>query len=369
MIGLDPRGIGLSTPVKCDPNIYNKTVSPFPTNEIEYEELVNANKDFSESCQNKTGRLFFYLDTTRAAHDLGSVRVALGEEYLNWIGLSYGTMLGAAYAELYPDCVGIMVLDGNVDHSLSETSALHAEVSTYEDVLNQSFDWCNGTATAEECPLKGQDLPEIFDDLVVQADISPIIAPGCVGHSSTCQQFVTGEDIRANIQGNGYLSFVNAVPGVSSSGWSALAQVLKETITGNAKGLSSALAISETDSAFPGIAIGCSDWYHDATTLSDVMYKQQLANYLAPHTKGSSQTYRYQTACVGWQAPVQNPNHALNQTTMVKAPPILMVNAHHDPEASYVWAEGLFNQIPSGVLVSRDGSGHTSYILGGQPRR
>ncbi|KAH8696215.1 hypothetical protein BGW36DRAFT_428235 [Talaromyces proteolyticus] len=238
-----------------------------------------------ESCRNKTGKLFFRLDTTSAAHDLEAVRVALGENHLNWLGLSYGTMLGAAYAELYLENVGVMVLDGNVDHSLSETSALH-----------------------------------------------------------------------------------DAQPGVSNSGLSTLAQTLKETIAGNATGLSSTLATSETDSAFPGIAIGCLDWYHNATTLADVIYKGQLANHLAPYIKGASQTYRYQTACIGWPAPVKNPNHALNQKAMAKAPPVVMVNSYYYPEASYVWAEDLRNQIPSTILLTRNGSGHTSYSLREKPR-
>lgn len=365
VIGLDPRGIGLSTPVKCDPDLYNKRVSIFPSNEAKFKELVQANKAFGESCRNKTGALFSHLDTTSAAHDVEAVRRALGEDRLNWIGLSYGTMLGAAYAELYPENVGRMVLDGDVDHSLSETSALHAEVSTYEDTLNQFFNWCNDTATAAECPFKGQNLPQIFDDLIENADNSPIPAPGCSGNSAPCRPLVTGEDIRVNIQGKGFLSFVNVAKGVHNSGWSTLAHVLNEAIAGNATELSSSLATSETDAEFPGIAIGCLDWYHNATTFADVMYKQQLGNDIAPHTKGASHTYRYQANCIGWPAEVKNPNHALNQTAMSKVPSILMVNAYHDPQSSYVWAQGLRSQIPSAVLLSRNGSGHTSYSLGG----
>lgn len=258
-----------------------------------------------------------------------------------------------------------MVLDGNVDHSLSETSALAAEASTYEETLNQFFDWCNATATEEECPLKNQNLPQIFDDLVASADKSPIPASGCVGSTSTCRPFVTGEDIRTNIQGGSYLTWVKPMQGAQNSGWPTLAQVLNETIAGDATGLSSGIATSETDPSYPSIAIGCLDWHHNATNLAEVTYKQQMGRYVAPHTKGASQTYRYQTACIGWPAPVQNPNHLLDQTAMSKAPPILMVNSYHDPEASFVWAQGLYAQIPSAVLLSRNGSGHTSYSLGG----
>ncbi|OJJ04810.1 hypothetical protein ASPVEDRAFT_64123 [Aspergillus versicolor CBS 583.65] len=352
VIGLDLRGIGLSTPVKCDPTLYNKRASLFPSTEAEFKALVDSNRAFGESCRNKTGALFYNLDTASVARDLEAVRIALREDKLNLIGLSYGTQIGAQYAELYPEHVGRLVLDGNVDHSQTETTALQTESSTYEDVLNHFF-------------CLGQNLPEIFDDLVALADASPIPAPGCRGNQSTCRPFVTGEDIRLNVQGNGYLNFVEPVSGRGTSGWANLAQVLNETIAGNATGLSSTIATSETDPSYPSLAVGCLDWSHSSTTLSQLKYKSQLGHYLAPHTKGATQSYLYEAGCIGWPAPVKNPPHTLNQTAMAKAPPILMVNAFHDPETSYVWAHGLLAQIPSAVLLTRDGSGHTSYSLGG----
>ncbi|KAL2814092.1 Alpha/Beta hydrolase protein [Aspergillus cavernicola] len=364
VIGLDPRGIGLSTRVKCDPDRYNKRVSLFPTTEEEFQALVEKNRALGESCRNLTGDLFFHVDTTNAAKDIEAVRLALGEHKLNWLGLSYGTQLGGAYAELYPEHVGRMVLDGNLDHAQSETSTLQTEVSTHEDVLNQFFTWCNTTATAEQCPLKGQNLPQIYDDLIAAADESPIPAPGCNG---TCRPFVTGEDIRFNLQGG--LVYVQKPVGSSRPDWSDLAQILNETISGNATSFSSgfvSFATSESDPSYPDIAIGCLDWSHASTTLSEMIYKSQLSTYLAPHTKGATQSYRYQASCIGWPAPLANPLHRLNQTAMAKAPPILMVNAFHDPETSYVWANSLLEQIPSGVLLTRDGNGHTSYSLGGE---
>ncbi|KAH8816532.1 Alpha/Beta hydrolase protein [Xylogone sp. PMI_703] len=362
VIGLDPRGVGLSTPVKCAPGLYNERVTNFPTNEADFQKLVDKNKALGESCLNMTGKLFYHLDTTSAARDVEAVRVALNEGKLNWIGLSYGTMLGAAYAELYPENVGRMLLDGNVDHAPAETNLLHAESSTYEDTLNQFFKWCNEAATLEECSFKGQNLPQIFDDLVASADKTPIPALGCGRNGSPCQGTVTGADILFNVQGAGYLLFVNITNGI---GWPVLAQVLNQTLAGDATGLSTPLATTEADPSFPNLAIGCLDWYHNATTLADVKYKEQLGSYIAPHTKGASQTYSYQTSCIGWPAPVANPNHPLDQAAMAKAPPILMVNSYHDPETSYVWAQGLLAQIPSAVLLTRNGSGHTSYNLGG----
>ncbi|KAL4960050.1 uncharacterized protein BDV14DRAFT_193269 [Aspergillus stella-maris] len=356
VIGLDPRGIGMSSRVKCDPELWNKRVqlSLFPETEDEFEDLVSANRAFGESCREKTGKLFYHLDTTSAARDIEAVRLALGEEELNWIGLSYGTQLGGAYAELFPQHVGRMVLDGMLDHSQSETDALRTEVSTYEDTLGQFFKWCNETATVDECPMKGENLPAIFDELVAAADENPIEAASCKSNSSGCRPIMTGEDIRTNVQP--LLPFVNDNPAVLRVGWPTLAGYLNATIAGDASGLSSSLATSETAASFPGLAIGCADWLHSSTTVADLKYKAQMARYLAPHTQGATQSYLYQSACIGWPVPV----------TMKKAPPMLLVNALHDPETSYVWANGMREQIPSGVLLTRDGSGHTSYSLRGE---
>jgi pimeloyl-ACP methyl ester carboxylesterase len=359
VIGFDPRGIGLSTRVKCDPELFNNYVSVFPTTQAELDALVARNKALGESCRDLTGELFYHVDTTQAARDLEAVRVALGEEKLNWVGLSYGSQLGAAYAELYPTHVGRMVLDGNLDHAQSsETDVLHTEVATYEDVLNQFFKWCDGAASQEECPLKGQGLPQLFDDLVDAANASPIDAAGCT--ETTCRSPVTGEDILFTAQG--YL--------VYEATWPALAQVLNDTLAGDATGLASSRIATAPDSPYyPDIAIGCLDWAHASTTLSELTYKSTLARYLAPHTRGVSQSYRYQVSCIGWPAPLSNPPHKLDAKNMAAAPPILLVNAFHDPSTSYVWANAMLEQIPSGVLLARSGNGHTSYGLGGEVAR
>ena len=345
IIGPDPRGVGMSTPVQCDPDIYNQRVTLFPTNEQEFQQLVTKNKALGESCKQKTGALFDHVDTTSAARDIEAIRKAIDpSSKVNYLGVSYETMLGAAYAELFPRNFGRMVLDSNVDHSQSETDTLHAESSTYEDVLNQFFLWCNTTVTQSECPFKGQNLPLIFDNLVSKANQSPINAPACV-ESCACRSSVTGEDLVFNVQGQSFLTFVNSIAGPHNSGWSSLATALQYAIDGNASALSTPLASSAVDPLFAGTAIGCLDWLHNSTTLADTMYKEQLGSVIAPHTKGACQSYTLQTSCIGWPAAVANPNHYLARDAMISAPPIVMANAYHDPEASYVWAEGLLGQV------------------------
>ncbi|KAI4158185.1 MAG: hypothetical protein LQ342_007697 [Letrouitia transgressa] len=362
VVGLDPRGVGMSTPVKCDPRLYNARGNTYATQNLEFEKLVSSNKDFGESCRNMTGNLFFHVDTISVAHDVEELRIALDDDRLNWIGLSYGTQIGSTYANLYPQHVGRMVLDGNVDRYQSETSLLYAASAAYEDTLNQFFSWCNTTATAEECPYHNQDFPRLFKNLIAEAVKHPIPAPGCSGNSSSCLPQVSDIDILYNVQP--WLSFVNPAPGIPTS-WVGLARALNDTLNGNATLLSTAIATSNMDPLFPSLAVGCLDWLHNATSLSDLKYKQQMAINVAPLTKGAGISYLYQTACIGWPADVANPQRTLDGAAMAKLPPILMVNAYHDPATSYVWAEGLRAQIPSAVLLTRNGSGHTSYLLGG----
>lgn len=87
---MDPRGVGLSTPIVCDENIWAERVTYFPQTREEYDAMVAHNKRFGESCLELTGDLLGFMDTISVAKDMEAVRVALGED-LNYLGLSYGT--------------------------------------------------------------------------------------------------------------------------------------------------------------------------------------------------------------------------------------------------------------------------------------
>jgi pimeloyl-ACP methyl ester carboxylesterase len=107
LVALDPRGVGLSTPIKCDPEIWNEGGSLFPQDQAAYDAMVAHNKAFGESCLKNTGPALAYMDTVSVARDLDAIRAVLGEEKLNYFGLSYGTMVGAQYAELFPDKIRV----------------------------------------------------------------------------------------------------------------------------------------------------------------------------------------------------------------------------------------------------------------------
>lgn len=371
----DPRGVGTSTPVKCDPEVWNEGVSLFPSTEAEFEELVAANKAKGDSCLNLTGALLKHMDTISVAKDFEALRIALDDGRLNYLGMSYGSFIGVTYAELYPANIRAMAIDAILDHTQPTTTTSNSFVQaiTYENALDRFFEWCASNATA--CGFVGEDLPSMFDDLIAAADRTPIPAPGCLNDSQeisagTCRPNVTGEDIR--FTANGFLMSTDGGAAGYLPKWSDLGLALNQSISGNNATLfSSRLALSDTDPLYPTTVIPCLEFDRIDTSdmaraFAQLKTGQILGNAFNKHVGSASQAYGTQASCLGWPVKVVNPQKPLNQTALQKAPPILMVNADHDPSTSYAWALSVEAQIPNAVLVTREGDGHTSYFSHGE---
>jgi pimeloyl-ACP methyl ester carboxylesterase len=371
LIGLDPRGVGQSTPVQCDPDIFNERVTTYPRNASQYDELVDHNRRLGESCAKLSGPIINHLDSITVAKDHEVVRQALGNEKFNLLGMSYGSVLGSQYLELFPQRVGRMALDGLVDHSQSQVSTLLTEATTYETTLNVFFEWCDTNST---CALHNGtkstngtiNSRKIFDNLLAKAEESPIPAPSCQG---SCQPNVTAEDMRYNIQD--FLEFYNLT---FAPNWIQLGGALAEAANGNATALSTPLANKNSSqntegSPYAYLAIGCQDWVHDSRNVIDLDQRMDAVKPFAPQTLGASQTYYYQSTCIGWPAPLTNGQRPLNTRQTIKAPKVLLTHSVYDPSCSPVWADGLRQQLPTAISVTRNGTGHTSHFLvGGETR-
>jgi pimeloyl-ACP methyl ester carboxylesterase len=351
IIGLDPRGVGLGTPVQCDPGIFNQRVPRFVKTEQEFSKLVQWSKAFSESCKNKTGLLFDHMNTVNVAKDIEIVRQALGEAKLNYLGVSWGSQLGSTYAELYPEYVGRMVLDAVVDHSLSETYSMVEGGKTYEFTLNKFFSWCNTTL---DCALHSKDIASIFDKLVEDGDKNPIPAPECKSQGAgACRADVTGEEILDTVAGKLGDPYR----------WPDLSKDIASAANGNAKNFSRSIATKTTSFDFGYYAVLCQDWVHNSKTFADLKTKQQLLAAFFPHTKGSGTFHDAATVCLGWTAPLSNPPRTFDRAATSRLPPIVLAQAIWDPQTSLAWANSLQSQLPGSVLVVRNGFGHGSHFL------
>jgi pimeloyl-ACP methyl ester carboxylesterase len=301
-----------------------------------------------------------HVDTASAARDIDRVRRALGDDRINYLGLSYGVQLGTQYAELFPSRIRTMALDGVLVHSLSPVQLFADEASSYESTLDRFFAWC-GRDTS--CALHGRDVARLFDRLVARADRTPLPAPGCAdGH---CRRTVTGEDIRFHAED--LLLFKKPIPNVAPEGWNAMALALKAAAAGDATAFSSPRAVSPTDDGASGapLAIECLDWRNVVHNLGDLRRLALLGETVAPHLGGASQAWTVLSGCVGRPAPVVNPPHP---TRVTGTPRLLLVNATHDPSTPYVWAQQLASEVRRSVLLTREGDGHTSYLVHGPSR-
>ncbi len=145
LVGFDPRGVGRSAPVRCEsgPQLDQYfDPDPAPTTDAGFQALVNVSRTFVQGCQTMSGQLLPFLGTANAARDMDQIRQALGEPKLNYLGFSYGTLLGATYAELFPTSIRAMVLDGAVDPAQDPVTANINQAAAFDEELKAFFAEC-----------------------------------------------------------------------------------------------------------------------------------------------------------------------------------------------------------------------------------
>ncbi len=116
-IGFDPRGVGESEPkVTCDPTYAGYDRPRYvPASPALSEAWFTKSNAYTDACAKKYGPILDHLTTVDSAHDLESIRTALGEKKINYYGFSYGTYLGQVYGTLFPARLRRVVFDGTVD--------------------------------------------------------------------------------------------------------------------------------------------------------------------------------------------------------------------------------------------------------------
>lgn len=360
LVGVDPRGVGQSSPIKCDPKLWNRRVPIMVQNEAEFTAMVQHYKAFGESCKKMTGSVLDHMDTVHVVKDFDQVRQAIGADKFNFIGLSYGTQIGYTYAEMFPNTVGRMVLDGVLDHTQSSVYSIQTESTTFEATLRQFFKWCQEAST---CALHGQgDVERFFKNLVITAQADPLPAPSCNQTGAlACKPNVSYEELLRNVR-----------PDLASPDqWAKLATKLLAASKGNASALSGGYYTNETykeaeaDWAYLGVA--CQDW-NRAQSFADLQAVERMRESLSPIARGYSGMFSSFAKCIAWPAKVTNAQRPL-KPSIATTPKMMLVNAFWDSATSVQWAVSMREQIPNAHLVFRNGSGHTSYFLPGDTAR
>jgi pimeloyl-ACP methyl ester carboxylesterase len=349
IVSWDPRGVGASAPVRCLDNLDEYYAADrSPDSPQEEQATTAATQAFVDACEQNSGKLLPHVSTEATVADMDAIRDALGVDQVSYIGFSYGTYLGALYAEEYPNRVRAMVLDGAVDPTLSFADLTIQQAEGFDNALNEFFEFCR----TEGCGFSpSADPAESFDKLAESVDAEPVFAN------------LNGEN---RTLGPGEFD-IGVASGLYSgrAGWDRLGAALAQTATGLANELLSMSdeytqrgaggKYSNTTAAFN--AVGCVDAVErpEVDELDDLAAE---ASQVAPRF-GAATAWLSQ-ACTLWPvAPTPPPVIDANG-----APPIVVVGTTNDPATPYVWAESLARELESGRLITVEGAAHTGYGRG-----
>lgn len=354
IVGFDPRGTGDSAPVDClsDAELDGYiSADPDPDTADEVAAFAASAELLGKRCAARSGELAQHVSTIEAAQDIDVLRAALGEAQLTYFGASYGTQLGATYAELFPDRVGRLVLDGAIDLSLSGADLGKQQAAGFELALR---------AYVQNCV---EETSSCFLGTTVDAGVERI------------QQFladVEAEPLSTDLDGR-QLEIGNAFYGLVAplyqrEAWSALSLALRSAFVGDGTTLlqfadlyTSREADGYSDNSIEAnLTISCLDNPGFTNPASVPETYQEYAE--ASPTFGRVFAWS-QVGCNGF--PVEP---ALEPRTVRArgADPILVVGTTRDPATPMRWAEALAKQLESGVLLRRDGDGHTAYNSGNE---
>ncbi len=354
IVGFDPRGVGESAPVHCltDSQLDRYfALDASPDDPGELRTLVEASRRFARNCQRRSGELLPHVGTANAARDMDVLRAALGEPGLTYLGFSYGTHLGAYYAQLFPDRVRALVLDGAINPALSGAQLNIAQAKGFAQALRSFAADC---VQRSNCPLGGGRSVDAalarLDRLLASIDRSPL--PTSMGAERELTQALAATGVAAALYNGSY--------------WPMLRQALRQAINGNGTKLmqlANALMGRQPDGTYTNqtaanMAINCLDrpMSHDLDA-----YKRTVARADRAAPRFGEFIAWGALPCAFWPARDETRPHPLHA---VGAAPILVVGTTRDPATPYAWAKALAGQLRSGVLLTRKGDGHTAYRKG-----
>lgn len=360
IVGMDPRGVGGSTPITC---LTDQQRDDYTSSQTEADqqdaaaivaELEAQSREFGQRCLKRSGDLARHVDTASAARDFDMARALLGQSQLDYLGFSYGTFLGATYADLFPRRVGRFVLDGALDPSMSIDQVSDAQIRGFDQALGHWAERCEAGATGSQCPVSGgvDGAKSQIAQLLKRLKSSPL--PTSNSHRSlTLSLAITG------IIGSLY----------SSDSYPLLTQALTQALQ------------HDDGSTLLVLADYYNDREQDGTYKTNSVDAQVAINSLDYAPVGTVAQWKAAARRLGAEAPVFGPyagyasaslsawpiqTHAKRTALHARgANPIVVVGTTHDPATPYAMAQDMARDLDSGVLVTWNGWNHTAYSRDG----
>ena len=351
VVGFDPRGVGRSAPIDCLTDAELDAYvggDPTPDDASEEEDYARRARAFGQSCRATAGALLGHVSTREAARDMDVLRAALGEDKLTYLGASYGTFLGATYADLFPEKVGRMVLDGVIAPDLTLEEINLGQAKGFERATRA---WAAYCVEKRDCPM-GDSVEQVMKGMrtfLASVDESPLPR--------------TGDNAVPRLT-EGWAAIGIAIAMYDQGNWQFLVDAMGEAIAGDG---SSLMQLADqyahrnpggqySDNSMEVIyAVNCLD----KSDTADLDERRRLAEESlkdaptwGPYLMWSS------LPCGSW--PVR-PTGEPKEVAAKGADPIVVIGTTRDPATPYEWSVRLRRQLDKAALITFDGDGHTAY--------
>lgn len=364
LVSFDPRGIGASAPITCGEGLAEGEDSPWEEylgwdsdpSEMAEDDIIamdDLSREAAKECAEETDEEFLaHMGTINVARDMDLIRENLDEGELHYVGYSYGTHLGALYAELYPENVGGMVLDGAVDGEIDLLRMSVEQTEGFQDTWERFVEQCSTcpfddpeSSTEQMIPLAerldGDPIvindPQWHDEeVVIDGDILIAIT------TRALYQEWTWPELETSLAALGRGDLYEAHYQLSGLYWAFFLYMADEEDE------------DEENQSAAQVAVECAD--SEAGADLDAYREAAEAAYEASPLFGTTAVWAM-LPCAYWVEPAER----LSGFSAPGAPPIVVIGTEGDPATPYEWSRRLADQLDSATLVTHEGSGHGVY--------
>ncbi|MFL6205145.1 MAG: alpha/beta hydrolase [Acidimicrobiales bacterium] len=335
IVGVDPRGVGGSSPIDCGVSAKELYSVDSSIDSAEDEKaLLDVSAEYVDDCGQKYADILPFLGTREVARDMDLVRAAMGDDQLSYLGFSYGTAIGQVYADLFPERVRSMVLDGVLELGPSGLELADEQAAGFETALDRFVEHCDG---GHGCAIEGRSLQAVEDVLAAAEKSGGIPAPDADRPAGP------GE---ANL-GISYALY-------SQSLWSDLDSALAAALDGDGSELVALadgyIGIGDFEVYF---AVNCIDFAWPSGDEDAFLSAAKATAQDSPHF-GEALVNDY-IRCADWPAPPV----PLTPVTAPGTPPILVISTTGDPATPYEGGVAVAERLENGILITNEGEGHT----------
>jgi pimeloyl-ACP methyl ester carboxylesterase len=296
------------------------------------------------------------VGTENVARDLDTIREALGDSKLTFLGYSYGTRIGAAYAEAFPRNIRAMILDGAIDPDADPVESDLRQAKGFQDAFD---DYAKDCAKSATCPL-GTDPAKAVD--VYHNLVYPLVDKKNPTRSNPART----RDPRG-------LSYSDAIIGTimalySPTFWHHLTSGLTELSHHRGDVM---LELADlymrrdkrghySNSTDARVAVNCVD-QPPVKDRAKVIDEDRRSREVAPFMNYGKFTGDAPLGtCAFWPVPPTSKPHAISASNLT---PTLVVSTTHDPATPYQAGVDLAKQLKGGLLTF-DGTQHTVVFQG-----